>query len=222
MRPVSTADPPVVLAAMRLEALALGRGVVRTGMGHARARQAATRLAGTLTPGRTVVLAGISGGLAPTLCPGEMVVATEVCGPEDDAATSGPHPASSGDDATALAAELRRAGHGVHLGGIVSSRTLVHGERRAALAETGALAVDMESAWVAAALAGHRLVIVPRRGGHGRQRRPRARVGAAGAAPRAPGRRPLGRRGGAGLSAGTDSHRGGWPWRRRVLSPASG
>jgi len=160
MRRVTSAAPPVVLAAMRLEALVLGRGVVRTGMGHTRARRAATELAGTLTPGRRVVLAGISGGLAPTLSPGEMVVATEVRGPEDEAATSGPHPVLSGDDAAALAKELRRAGHRVHLGGIVSSRTLVHGERRAALAETGALAVDMESAWVAAALAGHRLVIV--------------------------------------------------------------
>jgi 4-hydroxy-3-methylbut-2-enyl diphosphate reductase len=48
----------------------------------------------------------------------------------------------------------------VHLGPIVSSKTLVHGERRAELAQTGALAVDMESAWVARALADHRLVIL--------------------------------------------------------------
>jgi 4-hydroxy-3-methylbut-2-enyl diphosphate reductase len=63
-------------------------------------------------------------------------------------------------DAADVAVELRRAGRTVHVGPIVSSTTIVHGERRAALARTGALAVDMESAWVARVLAAHRLVVV--------------------------------------------------------------
>jgi len=139
---------------MRLEALAIGGKVVRTGMGHARAHTAALTLASAVEPGAAVVLAGISGGLDPALRPGEIVVATSVRGPDGDELLL------SASDASAVAAELRRAGRSVHLGPIVSSKTLVHGERRAELARTGALAVDMESAWVARALSGHRLVIV--------------------------------------------------------------
>jgi 4-hydroxy-3-methylbut-2-enyl diphosphate reductase len=100
------------------------------------------------------VLAGISGGLDPALSPGEIVVATSVRDPDGEEL----HLADA--DATAVATHLRGAGRRVHLGPIVSSKTLVHGERRAELARSGALAVDMESAWVARALSGHRLVIV--------------------------------------------------------------
>jgi 4-hydroxy-3-methylbut-2-enyl diphosphate reductase len=142
------------VAAMRLEALAIGGKVVRIGMGHARATAAAQLLASDIAPGEPVVLAGISGGLDPALAPGEIVVATSVRAPD------GEELILSASDAAAVAAELRGAGRSVHLGPIVSSRTLVHGERRAELSRSGALAVDMESAWVARALADHRLVIV--------------------------------------------------------------
>ncbi|HVA02700.1 MAG TPA: hypothetical protein VMU64_03050 [Acidimicrobiales bacterium] len=152
--PVDQGGPATFVAAMRLEALAIGGSVVRTGMGHVRAHGAAQRLAARIEPGAAVVLAGISGGLAPALAPGEIVVATSVRGPDGDEIDL------SGTDAAAVAAELRTAGRSVHLGPIVSSKTLVHGEHRAELARTGALAVDMESAWVARALSDHRLVIV--------------------------------------------------------------
>jgi len=142
------------VAAMRLEALAIGGKVVRTGMGHVRAHAAAQTLASGIAPGAPVVLAGISGGLDPSLRPGEIVVATSVRGPDGDEL------ALSAADASAVATALRGAGRSVHLGPIVSSKTLVHGERRAELARSGALAVDMESAWVARALPDHRLVIV--------------------------------------------------------------
>jgi 4-hydroxy-3-methylbut-2-enyl diphosphate reductase len=144
-----------VLAAMRLEARAIGGRVVRTGMGHARAGAVATELAQGLAPGAPVVLAGISGGLAPNLRPGEIVVATTVRGPDGAERTLG------GADAAVVAGMLRAAGRaGVHLGPIVSSKTLVHGQGRAELAASGALAVDMESAWVADALGAQRLVII--------------------------------------------------------------
>jgi 4-hydroxy-3-methylbut-2-enyl diphosphate reductase len=139
---------------MRLEAFALGGRVVRTGMGHRRAEVVAARLAARLAPGAPVVLAGISGGLDSDLSPGDVVVATTVQGPD------GAVLELSRVDAADVAAELRRAGRTVHVGPIVSSTTIVHGERRAALARTGALAVDMESAWVARVLAAHRLVVV--------------------------------------------------------------
>jgi len=143
-----------VLAAMRLEKLALGGPVVRIGMGHERAVAATARLAATLAPGTPVLLAGISGGLDPTLRPGALVVATSVRGPAGD------ETALAAGDAAAVANALGALGSPVHLGPIVSSRTLVHGERRAELARSGALAVDMESAWVAAALGAMRLVVV--------------------------------------------------------------
>jgi 4-hydroxy-3-methylbut-2-enyl diphosphate reductase len=142
------------VAAMRLEALAIGGKVVRTGMGHARAEAAARSLASEIAPGAPVVLAGISGGLDPALAPGEIVVATSVRAPD------GEELVLSADDAAAVASALRDAGRSVHLGPIVSSKTLVHGGRRAELSRSGALAVDMESAWVARVLAEHRLVIV--------------------------------------------------------------
>ena len=151
---VRTAGGATFVAAMRLEALAIGGKVVRTGMGHVRAHAAAHALAARIEPGAAVVLAGISGGLDPTLVPGEIVVATSVRGPDGDEL------ALSESDAAAVAAELRGAGRRVHLGPIVSSKSLVHGERRCELARSGALAVDMESAWVARALADHRLVVV--------------------------------------------------------------
>jgi len=153
-QPAQSPGRATFVAAMRLEALALGGQVVRIGMGHARAVSAARSLASAIEPGAPVVLAGISGGLDPALAPGEIVVATSVRAPD------GEELVLSADDAAAVASELRAAGRTVHLGPIVSSKTLVHGERRAQLAETGALAVDMESAWVARALADHRLVIV--------------------------------------------------------------
>ena len=149
-----TASSTTVVAAMRLEAMALGGRVVRTGMGHRRAQHAAAALAARLAPGAPVVLAGISGGLASHLVPGDVIVATEVHDPE------GGTRALDHGDAQAVAAALGARGRRVHLGPVVSSTTLVHGERRAELARSGALAVDMESAWVADALRAQRLVIV--------------------------------------------------------------
>ena len=140
---------------MRLEARAIGGRVVRTGMGHARATVVATELAQRLAPGAPVVLAGISGGLDPDLRPGEIVVATTVRGPDGAQRSLGEA------DAASVAGMLRAAGRaGVHIGPIVSSTTIVHGQRRAELAASGALAVDMESAWVADALSAQRLVII--------------------------------------------------------------
>jgi 4-hydroxy-3-methylbut-2-en-1-yl diphosphate reductase len=143
-----------MLAAMRLEARALGGRVTRIGMGHARASAAAAALAAHLEPGAPVVLAGISGGLDPDLRPGDIVVASSVRGPDGDECTL------AGDDAQVVADMLRERGRCVRVGPIASSKTLVHGARRTALAEQGSLAVDMESSWVADALGSQRLVVV--------------------------------------------------------------
>ena len=123
-------------------------------MGHRRAEVVAKRVASEIGPDVAIVLAGISGGLDPALAPGDVVVATSVRDPDGEVLEL------SHRDASEVAAELRRDGRTVHLGPIASSTTIVHGERRAALAESGALAVDMESAWVARAICPHRLVVV--------------------------------------------------------------
>ncbi|TNC23018.1 4-hydroxy-3-methylbut-2-enyl diphosphate reductase [Amycolatopsis alkalitolerans] len=129
----------VVCAPMYLEAAAVrvpGMRVVHTGMGPRRSAEAVVRLGDT-----PVVVAGIGGGVAHGVRPGDLVVATEIDGPD------GPVPLKS---APLLAAALRRLGLTVHTGPVASSDALVDGAERNRFAARGALAVDMESAQFAA------------------------------------------------------------------------
>ena len=179
----------VVAAPMRFEARAVRRGapgasVVRTGIGPAGARGAAAGQLGHVD-GNVVALTGFAGGLSPELEPGDVVVATEVRGADEPVECA----------ATELVASmLRRAGLRVHTGPIVSVPRLVFGAERERLAATGALAVDMESAWLVRGCAGRPWAVVrtvldthragaapPDRHGHGGPARP-------------PGPRPCGRR----------------------------
>jgi 4-hydroxy-3-methylbut-2-enyl diphosphate reductase len=135
----------VVLAPLSVEARAVRSGapwatVHQIGMGPRRAARSA-RLACD-TGGRAVLIAGFCGGLDPTLEPGDVVLASELRGP------TGTTPC---DDPAILAGVLRRGGLRVRVGPIASSQRLVLGERRRALQRTGAVAVDMESAWLAPA-----------------------------------------------------------------------
>jgi 4-hydroxy-3-methylbut-2-enyl diphosphate reductase len=142
----------LVLAPLAIEARAVRAGapwaqVHRTGMGAKRSRRAASLLS-TASDG-AVVIAGFCGALDPELRPGDIVLASELRGP--DGTTHCPDP-------TILAGHLRRAGLPVHIGPIVSTERLVRGEQRRALQRTGALAVDMESAWLAPEAPGRPLV----------------------------------------------------------------
>ncbi|HEY4280544.1 MAG TPA: 4-hydroxy-3-methylbut-2-enyl diphosphate reductase [Conexibacter sp.] len=133
----------LVLAPLRLEARAAREGapwarVEQIGMGPRRARRAAEIT--QREQGGPTLIAGFCGALDPTLQPGDVVLATELRGPMGT--TQCPDPAI-------LAGILRRGGLRVHLGPIASSQRLVVRERRRALHRTGALAVDMESAWLA-------------------------------------------------------------------------
>jgi 4-hydroxy-3-methylbut-2-enyl diphosphate reductase len=141
----------VVLAPLRIEAALLGRAgrVRRTGMGPARARRAAEAVGAE--PARAVAVAGFCGALDPGLAPGDLVVATEVRG------DGPPRPCPA---APLLAAELRRAGLRVHLGPILSTARIVRGGERRRARATGAIAVDTESAWLAAAAGGRPLAVV--------------------------------------------------------------
>jgi 4-hydroxy-3-methylbut-2-enyl diphosphate reductase len=133
----------LVLAPMAIEVRAIRAGapwsrVEKIGMGPRRAR-AAARL--THHPEqRSALIAGVCGALDPGLEPGDVVLASEL----RTAVKTLPCP-----DPTILAGVLRRGGLRVHVGPIVSSTGLVFGERRRELALAGALAVDMESAWLA-------------------------------------------------------------------------
>ena len=129
----------VVCAPLAVERLAVRRARVpvrRSGMGPRRSSATADAVAG-----RARLVAGVAGGLHPDLRPGDLVVATEVRGPD-----SAPVPCPA---APLLAAALARLGLRVHTGPIASTVRVVDGPARREVAATGAVAVDNESAWLA-------------------------------------------------------------------------
>ncbi|HEX9334397.1 MAG TPA: 4-hydroxy-3-methylbut-2-enyl diphosphate reductase [Pseudonocardiaceae bacterium] len=144
----------VVAAPLRLEAMALRRGlpaelVVRTGMGPARSRRAATALRARKPA--ALAVAGVCGALTDELAAGDVVVASEVR--STDGVVACP-------SAPLLAGALRALGLRVRVGPIVSVDHVVQGAERAELAATGALAVDMESAMLAEAAEGRPFAVV--------------------------------------------------------------
>ncbi|AEA25851.1 4-hydroxy-3-methylbut-2-enyl diphosphate reductase [Pseudonocardia dioxanivorans] len=152
-----TLGPPVVCAPLAVERRALdgdalaGVRLVRTGMGR---RAAGTARALAVDGPRPVLVAGVAGALAPHLEPGDVVVADEV---RDGTGARGPVAVPT---ARPLAAALRALGLRVHVGPVVSTPQVVDGDQRIALATTGALVVDMESADLAAAAAGGPFAVV--------------------------------------------------------------
>jgi 4-hydroxy-3-methylbut-2-enyl diphosphate reductase len=137
----------------QVEAAAVGGRVITVGTGPERAAAAGAALARDLGPDDPAAMVGVVGGLSGHLWPGHLVVATELRTTE--AATPrrlvGVH---------LLAEELRRYGHIVHTGPIVSSRHSTPPPDQAALAAGGAIAVDTESAWLAEALGPRPLAVV--------------------------------------------------------------
>jgi 4-hydroxy-3-methylbut-2-en-1-yl diphosphate reductase len=135
----------LILTPLGVEAAAVRRGapgarVVRAGMGRRRARRTAQLLAGE-SP-RAIAVAGLCGALDPALRPGDVVVARELRDPDGRAIHC-----SGG---AAVAAVARARGLRVHEGTIATCARPVTGAHRERLrAATGALAVDMESAWLA-------------------------------------------------------------------------
>jgi 4-hydroxy-3-methylbut-2-enyl diphosphate reductase len=150
--PENTAGELIVAAPLRVEARALRRGapdlrVVRTGVGPARARRAASRL--RADSASRVAIAGLCGALDADFAPGDVVVAAELQGVDVPLA-----------GVAELAAGVREQGLRVHVAPIVSVAHVVRGARRRALGASGAGAVDMESAWLAAGAAGRPLAVV--------------------------------------------------------------
>jgi 4-hydroxy-3-methylbut-2-enyl diphosphate reductase len=133
----------VVAAALRIEARALRRGVrgmrvLRTGMGPERARAAAPRLQAEAA--QSVALAGLCGALDPGLEPGALFVASELRGDGGAALCLEPAP---------LCAALERMGLAARVGPLISVDHVVRGAERERLRQGGAIAADMESAWLA-------------------------------------------------------------------------
>ena len=154
--PPSTSVRPrvTVLAPMALEARAVRRGapwadVRRTGMGPKRAAEYARTHDHSDAP--AVVIAGFCGALDPSFEPGDVVLASELRGPNETLACADP---------TILAGVLRRGGLRVHIAPVASERGLVTGPRRRRLAQSGAAAVDLESAWLAPTAGGRPLHVL--------------------------------------------------------------
>ena len=144
---------PMAAEERALKARAPGARVVRSGVGPRRARRAATSLANARAAG--VAVAGFGGALSPELEPGELVVATELRARDGSVRAQCP-------GAEVIAAMLRRAGLRVHTGPITSVRSPVlgAGARARLRSSSGAIAADMESAWLAPAAAGRPFVVV--------------------------------------------------------------
>src|SRR4051794_25557337 len=137
-----------ICVALRAEAFAVRRGtsvpVTRVGM-------RATRVDRALADVGPIAMLGVAGGVAPQVQVGDVVVATEVRGEGVTIACPG---------APLVAGALRRAGLTVHTGPLATQPRLARGEDFAALAMSGALAVDMESAVVAEGAGDRPFVVV--------------------------------------------------------------
>ena len=147
---------PMLFEQALVSSAARGRAKVRqTGMGAKRSRAAAAALA--RENGDGVLVLGFCGGLDAHSVPGEVVVAEQVLTAADEHDAVAPVACA---DADALAAAIERSGLAARTGSIVSVSRIAVGERRAQLLAGGALAVDMESAWLAAGAAGRPFAVV--------------------------------------------------------------
>ncbi|MHB1989035.1 MAG: phosphorylase family protein [Acidimicrobiales bacterium] len=154
---------PVLLTPLRVEAAAArfgarGRRVERVGMGPVRASRAAESLRGALPSMTPVGVLGFARGLDPTDRPGDLVVASELW-TADGSLPRRPLAGGLADRVHgALSAVLGRS----RLGAIVCSPCLVGGTsaKAAALQTSGALACEMESAWLVPLADGRPFVVV--------------------------------------------------------------
>jgi 4-hydroxy-3-methylbut-2-en-1-yl diphosphate reductase len=151
----------LIAAPLRIEAALISSAAPRarvrkTGMGTERARNAARALAGEGADG--VLVLGFCGGLDATSVPGEVIVAEEVYAASDEGHSPAERLACAG--APELASMLQDGGMRARRGKIVCVSRLAVGERRAQLHGAGAIAVDMESVWLAPAAAGRPFAVV--------------------------------------------------------------
>ncbi len=146
---------PLRLEAALIRSAARGADVRTTGMGPERSRKAAELLGAQ--PGERLLVLGFCGGLDEHARPGDVIVAEEVW-----AATDGRDDGERirCDGAAELAAAVAGRGMRVRCGAVASVARLALGQRRAQLHAAGAIAVDMESAWLAAGARGRPFGVV--------------------------------------------------------------
>ena len=152
--------PALLVVPLLAERAALGRwapAALRVGAGPRRAAAAAGRIRSELDSGRyaALLITGTCGGLAGGMRPGDLVVASEVDGHSGLITCTEPETLVE-----ELTGALRRLGRAVHVGRIHTADHLVDGPERATLAAAGAIAVDTESALLAAAAGGRPVVVV--------------------------------------------------------------
>jgi 4-hydroxy-3-methylbut-2-enyl diphosphate reductase len=150
----------MVAAPLRIEEILIrsadrGLHVERTGMGPDRSKAAAHVLGEG--PGDGLLVAGFCGGLDEQSVPGEVIVADTVLAATDEGHSPEEVACAHVDE---LEAAVARTGLAVRRGQIVCVAHLALGERRRQLHEAGALAVDMESVWLARGAAGRPFGVV--------------------------------------------------------------
>ena len=136
---------PLRVEAALISSAARGALVHKTGMGPAKARAAAGPLGSRAA--RAMLVLGFCGGLDEHSVPGEVIVAESVYAAPDEG-----HPEEPVSCVLAgqLVGRLTGLGMKVRVGNVVCSQKIAVGERRAELHAGGAIAVDMESVWLAA------------------------------------------------------------------------
>jgi 4-hydroxy-3-methylbut-2-enyl diphosphate reductase len=150
----------LVAAPMRLEAALIssasrGALVHKTGMGPHRSRLAAQEL-GT-RDARALLVIGFCGGLDEASVPGEVIVAEKVYAAPDEGHLE---QEIRCDLAGPLLTRLTGLGMKVRTGRVVCVSRLALGERRSELHTGGAIAVDMESVWLAGGAGGRPFGVV--------------------------------------------------------------
>jgi 4-hydroxy-3-methylbut-2-en-1-yl diphosphate reductase len=158
MRGSPTSEGLLIAAPLRLEALLIGSAthtaqVRRTGMGSERSLAAARKLLRE-RPAIAVLAMGFCGGLDESSGPGDVIVADRLLRNAVTGRDERPVEPTACAGADALAATLASRGLRVRRGMVVSVAQPVRGRRRTEFRMRGAIAVDMESAWLAFGLEG--------------------------------------------------------------------
>ena len=136
---------PLRVEAALISSAARGALVHKTGMGPEKAKTAAGELTGR--PGGALLVVGFCGGLDEGSVPGEVIVAQHVYAAADEGHAE---QRIECDLAGQLLSRLTGLGMKVRTGPVVCVSKLALGERRSQLHAGGAIAVDMESVWLAA------------------------------------------------------------------------
>jgi adenosylhomocysteine nucleosidase len=135
---------------------------VTTGMGPRRARESAARALDALGPADLIMSAGVAGALSADLKPGDLVLASRIIETDRETLVATHSFAAAPERLAEARQALAAANLASSTGALLTThRVLATGaEKRRAGESTGAIAVDMESAAVAAEAAARDLSVV--------------------------------------------------------------